>query len=69
MWLLLIEIQPQLAQAAGGISRDDFIDNVAADIIDKIPEEYDMILIRRSHQMNMTPTMIVLFQVKYKMKT
>jgi dynein heavy chain, axonemal len=46
----------------GGISRDDFIDNVAADILNKMPKAFDISLIKRTFQMNVTPISVVLLQ-------
>nr|XP_046467282.1 dynein axonemal heavy chain 10 [Neodiprion pinetum] len=62
MWRNLIELQPQTAESSTGISRDDFIDNVAKDILVKMPPEYDMIKVKRNFGLAITPTAIVLFQ-------
>lgn len=62
MWMYLIELQPQTGATEGGISRDEFIDNVCKDIISKIPLCYDLIKIRKQFEMSLTPTIIVLLQ-------
>ena len=62
MWTYLIELQPQTGVSKGGISREEFIDNVCKDIISKIPHEFDMPKIRKQYEMTLTPTIIVLLQ-------
>ncbi|KAJ3665402.1 hypothetical protein Zmor_000898 [Zophobas morio] len=62
MWRLLIELQPQTATSGEGISREEFIENVTNDILQKIPEEYEVWKIRRSFQRVMSPTVVVLLQ-------
>ncbi|KAK6624941.1 hypothetical protein RUM44_011805 [Polyplax serrata] len=62
MWMYLIELQPQTGEIGGGISRDEFIDNVCKDIISKIPPTYDIPKIRKQFEMSLTPTIIVLLQ-------
>lgn len=46
----------------GGISREEFIENVANDILGKIPEEFEIWKVRRAFQINLSPTIIVLCQ-------
>jgi dynein heavy chain, axonemal len=46
----------------GGMSRDEFIDNVAADILAKMPKPFDLVLIKRAFQMKVTPISVVLLQ-------
>ncbi|CAG9821168.1 unnamed protein product [Phaedon cochleariae] len=62
MWRLLIELQPQTAMSGEGISREEFIDSVAKDILKKIPEEYEVWKVKRFFQRAMSPTVIVLLQ-------
>ncbi|XP_051175007.1 dynein axonemal heavy chain 10 [Leptopilina boulardi] len=62
MWMNLIELQPQTAISVTGISRDEFINNVAQEVLAKIPEPYDMIKVKRNFGLGVTPTAIVLFQ-------
>lgn len=49
-------------QTAGGITRDQFIDNVADDILKKLPRSFEIWKIKKSFAMNVTPTLIVLLQ-------
>ncbi|KAL7295702.1 hypothetical protein TKK_0011053 [Trichogramma kaykai] len=62
MWAHLIELQPQTAAEGSGISRDEFIDNIAKEILEKLPVEYDMAKIKRNFGLSVSPTTIVLFQ-------
>ncbi|XP_072375297.1 dynein axonemal heavy chain 10-like, partial [Diabrotica undecimpunctata] len=62
MWNILIDLQPQTSTTGVGISREEFIDNVAQDIIKKIPEEYEIWKVRRYFQRMMSPTVVVLLQ-------
>ncbi|XP_017781324.1 PREDICTED: dynein heavy chain 10, axonemal [Nicrophorus vespilloides] len=62
MWKHLIELQPQTGAVGSGISREEFILNVANDILEKIPEPYELWKVRASFQLTMTPTIIVLIQ-------
>lgn len=48
--------------AGSGVSRDEFIDNLAIEILGKIPPEYDMVKIKRNFGVSVSPTTIVLFQ-------
>ena len=51
-----------IAVSGTGISKDEFIDNVAQEISLKLPPPYDMIKIKRNFGLGVTPTAIVLFQ-------
>ncbi|XP_037943367.1 dynein heavy chain 10, axonemal-like [Teleopsis dalmanni] len=62
IWFYLIQLQPQTGEASGGISRDDFIDNVAADILHKLPQAFEVWRIKKQLAMTMTPTGVVLVQ-------
>ncbi|KAL0279460.1 UNVERIFIED_CONTAM: hypothetical protein PYX00_001008 [Menopon gallinae] len=62
MWEHLIDLQPQTGAVGGGISRDDFIDNVCKDILTKMPPLYDIPRTRKQYEMILTPTIIVLLQ-------
>lgn len=46
----------------GGISRDDFIDSVAADILAKMPKPFEVFRIKKQLMMSLTPTGVVLLQ-------
>lgn len=45
-----------------GISTDEYIDNVAKEILTKIPMPYDINKVKNNFTMAVTPTAIVLFQ-------
>ncbi|CRL07346.1 CLUMA_CG020322, isoform A [Clunio marinus] len=62
IWNHLIELQPQTGSAYGGISRDQFIDNIAVEILKKLPAPFEIWRIKKSFAMNVTPTLIVLLQ-------
>ena len=47
MWRDLINLQPRSATASSGISREDFISKIAADIKSRVPELVDEVLVRR----------------------
>ena len=48
--------------SGSGVSREEFIDNIATEILGKIPPEYDMMKIKRNFGLSVSPTTIVLFQ-------
>lgn len=50
------------ASAEGGVSREEVIDSVASDILHKLPAVYDLAKVRKSYEMNITPTIVVLLQ-------
>ncbi|KAL7729890.1 hypothetical protein ACLKA6_014739 [Drosophila palustris] len=62
IWNSLIELQPQTGEGTGGISRDDFIDQVAAGILKKLPPAFETWRIRKQIQMSLSPTGVVLLQ-------
>lgn len=47
---------------SGGQSRDQFIDNVAEDILKKLPPAFEIWRIKKSFAMNITPSLVVLLQ-------
>lgn len=61
MWLKLVELQPQTAGDAGGISREEFIAKIASDIQTKLPPLFDVDRIRKNMS-DITPTTVVLLQ-------
>ena len=61
LWLTLVELQPQTGDSGGGMSRDDFIGQVAADIQKSLPGIFEMDKIKR-RLVDVTPTTVVLFQ-------
>ncbi|RLU20605.1 hypothetical protein DMN91_007218 [Ooceraea biroi] len=62
MWMHLVELQPQTAVSVTGVSKDEFIDDVAKEILSKIPVPYDMTKVKKNFGVAATPTAIVLFQ-------
>ncbi|KAJ2948630.1 hypothetical protein O0L34_g7885 [Tuta absoluta] len=62
IWGHLIELQPQTAETGGGMSRDDFIDSIATDVLSKLPALYEIWRVRKQFEMNITPTLVVLLQ-------
>ena len=46
----------------GGVRRDEFIDNAAKDITERIPPQYDVARTRRIYELKLTPTFNVLLQ-------
>ena len=48
--------------AGAGISRDDYIDKVASDVLGKLPKEFDMDKVRKKFGVEISPTTVVLLQ-------
>ncbi|XP_072767433.1 LOW QUALITY PROTEIN: dynein axonemal heavy chain 10-like [Anoplolepis gracilipes] len=61
-WRHLIELQPQVAVSVSGVSKDEFVDNIAKEISAKIPAAYDINKVKKNFGVAVTPTAIVLFQ-------
>jgi len=47
LWGNLIELQPRSAAGGGGMSREEFISKTATDISNKVPEVFDLLIVRR----------------------
>ncbi|XP_027024931.2 dynein axonemal heavy chain 10 isoform X2 [Tachysurus fulvidraco] len=62
MWTNLIELQPQTGDTGGGISRDEYIGQVARDIQNKLPMPFDLDVIRKRFGLDVSPTTVVLLQ-------
>ncbi|XP_014373608.2 dynein heavy chain 10, axonemal, partial [Alligator sinensis] len=62
MWSHLLELQPQTGESGTGISRDEYIGQVAKDIENKIPQIFDLDQIRKSLGTDISPTTVVLLQ-------
>ncbi|KAJ3602266.1 hypothetical protein NHX12_030025 [Muraenolepis orangiensis] len=62
MWTHLIELQPQTGESGGGVSRDEYISQVAQDIQDKLPKVFDLDVIRKKLGVDVSPTSVVLQQ-------
>ncbi|XP_055909296.1 LOW QUALITY PROTEIN: dynein axonemal heavy chain 10 [Eupeodes corollae] len=58
----LSDLQPQTGEVLSGTSRDDFIDIIAAEILSKLPQYFEVWRIKKTFQMNITPTNVVLLQ-------
>lgn len=61
LWKNLIELQPRAAGAGGGMSRDDFIKQTAQDVLNVIPDPFDLYVIKKEIGIP-SPTQIVLLQ-------
>lgn len=62
MWEHLVELQPQTNEGGGAMSRDEFIDNAASDILKKLPQIFDLDKIRKKYGLEISPTTVVLLQ-------
>ncbi|KAG8456021.1 hypothetical protein GDO86_001999 [Hymenochirus boettgeri] len=62
MWAHLLELQPQTGESSTGISRDEYIGQVAKDIVNKLPQIFDLDQIRKNFGLEITPTTVVLLQ-------
>ena len=51
-----------IGESAAGISREDFIDKIASDVLGKIPQEFELDKIRKKYGLDISPTTIVLLQ-------
>ena len=61
IWRDLIDLQPRVGGTGTGISREEFIANVARDVQGKIPEPFDLPVIRKEIGIP-RPTQVVLLQ-------
>ena len=62
MWEHLVELQPQTGDVGAGVSREDYIDKVAQDVLAKLPKEFDMDKIKKQFGIEISPTTVVLLQ-------
>ncbi|XP_048858906.1 dynein axonemal heavy chain 10 [Brienomyrus brachyistius] len=62
MWAHLIELQPQTGETGGGVSREEYIGQVARDIQSKLPKRFDLDVIRKGLGPHVSPTSVVLLQ-------
>ncbi|XP_073442216.1 dynein axonemal heavy chain 10 [Dendrobates tinctorius] len=62
MWSHLLELQPQTGESGKGISRDEYIGQVAKDIENKLPQVFDLDQIRKNFGLEISPTTVVLLQ-------
>jgi len=61
LWVNLIELQPRTGGDAGGVSREDYVTEVAVGIQRKVPEPIDLVITRKEIGVP-TPTQVVLLQ-------
>jgi dynein heavy chain len=47
MWSNLILLQPNMSDSAGGTRRENIISNIANDILQKLPDQFDIPLIQK----------------------
>jgi dynein heavy chain len=50
IWRNLIDLQPRTAGGGGGMSRDEYIGQVAADVLKQIPETFDLVIVRKEFE-------------------
>ncbi|CAK1584360.1 unnamed protein product [Parnassius mnemosyne] len=62
VWTHLIDLQPQTSEVGGAMSREDFIDSIAVDVLAKLPPLYEIWRVRKQFEMNITPSLVVLLQ-------
>ena len=62
LWFDLIDLQPRVGGGGGEISREDFVSNVASDLLSKVPKPFDLQAIKRSNKDTIAPTFVVLLQ-------
>lgn len=51
-----------VGESSGAMSREDFIDATAQDVLSKLPAEFEIWRVRKQFEMNITPTLVVLLQ-------
>ena len=61
LWTNFVDLQPRVAAGGGGVSREDFISSVAADILTRLPSAFDMPTIKKRIGVP-SPTQVVLLQ-------
>ena len=62
LWTNMLAMLPRTGGSASGVSRDDYIAAVAKDVLTKVPEEIDLLLVRKALPNVLEPTQIVLMQ-------
>jgi len=51
-----------VGESSSGISRDEFIEKIAKEVLGKLPAEFEMFKIRKKYGLDVAPTTIVLLQ-------
>jgi len=46
----MIEMQTSDGAQAGGVNREEYIDKIASDLLEKIPAPYDLYNIRKAYE-------------------
>jgi dynein heavy chain, axonemal len=62
IWRDLVDLQPRTGGRTGGVSREEFVGGVARDIQSKLPEPFDLPLLKKEIGIP-SPTQVVLLQV------
>jgi len=63
LWMNTLEMQTSDGGASGGVNREEYIEKVAAEISDKLPEVFDIYNIKKNKDYETpSPTQIVLLQ-------
>jgi dynein heavy chain len=62
MWENLILMQTSGASSTTGVNKEEYVGNLAMDILGKMPPIYDVVALRKEAGENLMPTKVVLFQ-------
>ncbi|CAH1233746.1 DNAH10 [Branchiostoma lanceolatum] len=62
MWTNMVDLQPQTGGSSTGISRDDYISNIASDIQKKLPAIFELDKLKKKYGVEISPTTVVLMQ-------
>eukprot|EP00003_Mantamonas_plastica_P006673 TRINITY_DN1548_c0_g5_i2.p1 TRINITY_DN1548_c0_g5~~TRINITY_DN1548_c0_g5_i2.p1 ORF type:complete len:3052 (-),score=1213.08 TRINITY_DN1548_c0_g5_i2:66-8516(-) len=62
LWRDMLRIQPRVNTSIGGISREKFIMNTTSDLLQKLPEVFDIPRISKTLGDDLSPTQVVLLQ-------
>eukprot|EP00058_Branchiostoma_floridae_P026457 XP_002611948.1 hypothetical protein BRAFLDRAFT_91832 [Branchiostoma floridae] len=62
MWTNMVDLQPQTGGSSTGISRDDYISNIASDIQKKLPAIFELDKLKKKYGVEISPTTVVLLQ-------
>ncbi|GFO07646.1 dynein heavy chain 10, axonemal [Plakobranchus ocellatus] len=62
IWEHLIELQPQTGGSTTGVSREEHIAQIASDVMEKLPQEFDLTKVKRALGLDVSPTTIVMLQ-------
>ncbi|XP_041985040.1 dynein axonemal heavy chain 10 [Aricia agestis] len=62
LWTTLVDLQPHTDESGGSISREEFIDSTAVEILHQLPPAFEVWRVRKHFEMAVTPTVVVLLQ-------